>query len=214
MKKLTIKEQTYLYLKEKIISGELKQGDRINIEQLSGQLDISNSPIREAISMLNKEGLVNFDGSYGIKVVELSETDLEEITDAIKILIIGGYKLCIEKSCLKELEAEMELCLRKQEECLKTGNERGFLEYSIKFDECLVTVSKNKKLTAILGNLNDLFYLVVKNYHRTNVNKKASLTEHKEILRAIKAGRSSEVEKLLNEHYKNSLTIIIKNRNS
>ena len=54
----TIKEQTYEILKTRILKQEIPLGSRINIGQLSKELKVSNSPIREALNLLEQQGLV------------------------------------------------------------------------------------------------------------------------------------------------------------
>ena len=214
LKKTTVKEQTYRYLKEKILAGDFKQGERINVEQLTEQLDVSNTPIREAISMLDSEGLIKVDTNYGIKVVELTDRDIIEIVNCIVILVIGGYKLCIEQAKIHELISKMESCLNKQKRYLEIGDNRKFLEYSIKFDENLVIVPGNKKLISILNNLNDLFYLVVRDFQRTQHNRSTSISDHIEMLNIINKGQPVDVETVINQHYAKSLTFILEHRNS
>ncbi|WP_442600246.1 GntR family transcriptional regulator [Neobacillus sp. D3-1R] len=212
VEKKTIKDQAYFYLKDKILSGEYKQGTRINLEKLAKALEISNTPLREAVNMLKKEGLIEYDTKHGITVIKLTKRDITEISNAIAILLIGGYKLCIEQSKQKELITAMEECYQKQEQYFKDGNNPKFLEYSIKFDECLVTISENERLISILNNLNDLFYLVVQDFHTENKNKMNSLKEHKDLLESIKSNKCEDVEDKLNLHYKNSMKSVLKIR--
>ncbi|MFQ7739785.1 MAG: GntR family transcriptional regulator, partial [Emergencia timonensis] len=65
---LSVKEQTYQIIKEKILNQEYPAGARININELAEELGISNSPIREALSLLEQQGLVISNRSSGATV--------------------------------------------------------------------------------------------------------------------------------------------------
>ena len=69
---LSVKEQTYQIIKEKILNQEYPAGARININKLAEELGISNSPIREALSLLEQQGLVISNRSSGATVTTLS----------------------------------------------------------------------------------------------------------------------------------------------
>ncbi len=212
IKKKTIKEQTHEYLKNEILSGNIKPGEKINIEELAKELDISNSPIREAINLLSKEGLVQIQTNHSIKVIEFNENEIIELTDAIEMLIIGGFKICLRKNNIKELVNKMELCLKKQEEYFELGDYRKFLEQSIKFDEIIVKVSENKKLISMVNDLNDLFLLVVKDYQTSDISRKLSLEQHNNILKAVKKSDMKEFQEVLYEHFDHSRKMIKENK--
>ncbi|WP_461205392.1 GntR family transcriptional regulator [Clostridium sp. DL1XJH146] len=212
IKKKTIKEQTYEYLKNKILSGEINPGEKINIEELAKELEISNSPIREAINLLNKEGLVQTQTNHSIRVIEFNEDGILDLTDAIEMLIIGGFKICLRKSKINELVLKMETCLKEQEEYFKIKDNRKFLEQSIKFDEIIVKVSGNAKLITMVNNLNDLFLLVVKDYQTSDKSRELSLNQHNRILEAVRNKDMEEFQKALFEHFDHSRQMIKENK--
>lgn len=77
----TVSEQVYRRIKEAIINGELAQGERIVQEDLTKQLNVSRTPVREALQRLKSEGLVTIRPFYGAMVFQISLKELSEIYD-------------------------------------------------------------------------------------------------------------------------------------
>lgn len=82
----TVSDQVYRLLKDAIIRGDLRRGQRIVQEKLTEQLQVSRTPIRDALQRLSAEGLVVNKPFHGAVVFELSESELHELYD-IRILM-------------------------------------------------------------------------------------------------------------------------------
>jgi DNA-binding GntR family transcriptional regulator len=79
LSRYVLTEEIYTLLKEKILNHEIASGEKINIDQLARDLEVSNIPIREALSRLNSEGLVNMVPFKGMYATEMSLQELDEI---------------------------------------------------------------------------------------------------------------------------------------
>ena len=79
--KATIKDQVYEIIREMILRQEYRLGEKINIDTLAATLNVSNSPIREALNMLEKQGIVENIPNIGSHVVTFSTTAYREISD-------------------------------------------------------------------------------------------------------------------------------------
>ncbi len=79
IKSVSIREQTLDVLREAILTGELKPGQSLTETELSNQLGVSRAPIREALRILNTEGLIETIPYHGTTVRELTRTDIEEL---------------------------------------------------------------------------------------------------------------------------------------
>lgn len=76
---LTKSELAVQVLRERIRSGELAPGARLRVEQLARELEMSPTPIREALRILQADRLVNYRPHYGIVVAEFSDAQIHEI---------------------------------------------------------------------------------------------------------------------------------------
>lgn len=79
-------DHAYLLLRADVISGRLKPGTKLRVEQLRTDYDIGATPLREALSRLSADGFVISEGQRGFRVVPMSYTDLQDIT-RVRILI-------------------------------------------------------------------------------------------------------------------------------
>ena len=91
-KRETLKSQVYEYLKESIIYGNIKPGDRLIEEKISEELQVSRSPIREAVRMLEKDGLLSVNKSGGVTVVEPTIEDYRNLYECrVEIESLAAY---------------------------------------------------------------------------------------------------------------------------
>ncbi|MCH2559296.1 MAG: FCD domain-containing protein [Alcanivorax sp.] len=79
-------DRAYLLLRADVISGRLKPGTKLRVEQLRADYDIGATPLREALSRLSADGFVISEGQRGFRVVPMSYNDLQDIT-RVRILI-------------------------------------------------------------------------------------------------------------------------------
>ena len=99
IKLATIKEQVYEIIKDKILSGELKSGDWLQESKLAESLNVSRSPVREALKELVGEGLLENIPNKGVFVKTLSIKDIynifefREVMEKYAIMIIFTIKI-------------------------------------------------------------------------------------------------------------------------
>ncbi len=77
--KETLADKVYYYIKDKIVCGEIKKGEKINIDRLVKEVGVSKIPVREAINRLQQEGILSYKTNVGTRVVELDYKDVIEI---------------------------------------------------------------------------------------------------------------------------------------
>lgn len=200
--KTTMKEQAYQIIKNKILTQAYALGEKINIDNLVRELNISNSPIREALTMLEKDGMVTTNPNSGTKVIELSEESFTEISQTIHILLLGGYDICVSQGKTEELVSKMGQCLKIQEDLLAHKDYFNFVKSAITFDESFLTVAGNKYLISISNSLHGIYYLAILYDHQhRDIDRKGNIYEHKMIMEAIASGNHNEVKKLLSIHF-------------
>ncbi|MFP4444898.1 MAG: GntR family transcriptional regulator [Desulfosudaceae bacterium] len=108
----SLSEQIADYIREKIIRFELKPGEVIREAGLAKELEVSRSPIREALKMLEKQRLVEQTPRKGTKVTGISEAYIDSLYDVAIALIILAARLCAERSTPKDLAEINETVLR------------------------------------------------------------------------------------------------------
>ena len=201
--KASIKDQLYTLIKERILNQTYQLGEKINMLALSQELHVSNSPIREALSMLERDGLIVVTPNAGPSVIRINNEIFSQTAETIRILLIGGYDLCVEKELIAELIDLMKARLDTQREILKNnGSDFEFAQISIDFDMSILITLKNTKLQSLYNNIFDIFFLIVLYDHQNyDIDRQESVDEHALILDAIKQGNHEAVKKYINLHF-------------
>ena len=148
----TIKDQVYEVLKENIISGALKPGERIQEVQLAEQLNVSRSPVRNAINKLIGEGLLESIPNKCVCVRKFTDRDINESYE---------FRLIIEKYAVEKISERMDDEIRDKltqfrKEFVATGDIEKMQDYLLvdaAFHEYLVAVSGNKVIKEALDKV-------------------------------------------------------------
>ena len=118
LNKVSMRMQVYEIIKQKILSQEYDWGDQIRILPLCKELGVSNTPVREALSLLEMEGLVTSSLNSRVKVIEMTESLNNEMNQIFLVLISGSYQLCVVKNSTSKLRIMLEKALEKQQKSL------------------------------------------------------------------------------------------------
>lgn len=184
-KQKTLKEQVYEYLKERIILGKMKPGERLIEEKIAEELGISRSPIREAVRMLEKDGLLLVNKKGGVTVVKPTIEDYKYLYECrIEIESLAAFYAALrrtpeELAMLKEQFSEMERV--KNHPTLVEVHEINNI-----FHETIIKASKNPFLIAITSQLRG-----VKTFYRGAIlevnpfRMEHAIVEHSKIFQAI-----------------------------
>ena len=200
--KESIKNQIYDIIKERILSQKYNFGDPISIAALSSELGVSNTPIREALSHLESEGLVTSSYSSHVRVIDISEELISETNVAVLTLVAGAYDVCSFSDKIDNLIKLLEKAFAKQKKSLADSNNQKFIRNSIEFEKSFILATKNSKLLSLFEGLEPILFLLINyNYQQTQLNKATNLEQHHQLLSAVKSENPQEVHSLLWQHY-------------
>jgi len=202
VKKFSMRDQCYSIIREKILCQEYNLGEFINIVSLSNELSVSNTPIREALTQLEADGLVTSTMNSKAQVISFTEESFREISQMIHILVKGAYELCVEEDRIKQLLPLMENSLVQQEIYLSKGCYYQFTHESVNFDRCIFKALGNSQLLKVFKGLSNILFLMYRTNHQKNEQERIrSVAEHQQIVSAIASSKHTEVAYLLNAHY-------------
>ena len=200
--KATIKEQVYKIIKEMILYQQYSLGEKININTLATDLNVSNSPIREALMLLARDGLIVTIPNNGARVVSFTEESFVEIAQTLCAMLRGGYLLCVELGKTDEIVQHMERHITLQYNALESHNFHELVQQSILFDKSIIFVSQNKYFLSIYERIEDVFYLMILHNNQHGIRDcQKSIEEHQMILSNIKQNNVEEVLRWLSVHY-------------
>lgn len=147
----TLAKQIYLSLKKAIVDGDLRPGTRLKEAEVAVSLGASRTPVREAFSRLQHEGLARPLKSGGFTVAELSERDLREVLGLLQVLESYAARLAAERITPKQVERLDAVCSRA-EKLLDTDSEK-LSELNQRFHELIIEASNHARLQGLIGSL-------------------------------------------------------------
>lgn len=192
-------EIAYNQIKNLIIKNRIEPNTLLVERQLSEQLGVSSTPIREALKRLTSEGLTEFIPGKGVFVSNLTFEDFINISEVREALEGMAAKLCTLKKDEKVIET-LEKNLDALEEALNSGDYDQSVEYDIQFHHILISGAKNPKLENLLNGIYDQInrfaFFSVSDVER----QRMSLRQHRKVLEAIKNDDANLAEKLIRDH--------------
>lgn len=207
--KTTLGDQIYTILREDIISQKIKCGEKLTLKALQERFNISSTPIREAIKRLSQEGLVDHVTNVGAKVIDITEKDITEIYDFCSVLDSAALKYAIRSNDYEELVYELENCIRSQEIALNSNDIKAFKLHSDNFHDILYKYSNNSRLYDAAKRIRSQFTILTNKYQNfVNVDK-AVLSEHKELLEAIKSKDMENAASIMTRHFENAKNYLL-----
>lgn len=200
--KATIKEQVYEIIKAKILSQEYQLGEKINIDTLATELSVSNSPIREALTMLEKQGLVENIPNIGSRVISFSPTMYREICSALYTLVSGAYDLCLAQNSMPAVLEGMRKNLEIQKQIIDSYDMQKSIKYALAFDKSLIYATQNQYLLSIYEQMEDVFFLMALHSHQRNEEEhKKNIYQHSMILESMENNHIASAKKWIFIHY-------------
>jgi len=142
---VSIREKVYDVIRNDILNGRIPPGARMVETQLAAQINTSRTPVREALHMLEMEGLLVSTPRVGYKVKQIEWAEIEEIVEIRIVNEILAATWAMKRITPKELEA-LGNNLLIAEKKIREGAPRFFVESDAEFHEILVRASGSKRL--------------------------------------------------------------------
>jgi len=194
-----LRDVVFSAIREAIIKGDLKPGERLMEVQLAEEMGVSRTPVREAIRKLELEGLVVMIPRKGAYVAGLSLKDAADLFE-VRISLEG---LAAALSAERITEDELEI-MEKILEDITAAAEREDVEAVIKkdreFHQILFSTTRNDRLAQIINSLKEQIDRFRIQSFSNPARMKAINKEHAGIIKAIKEGNAELAEKLAREH--------------
>ena len=191
-------EQVAEKIRSAILSGALKPGAKLTEQDLAAEFEVSRTPIREAIRLLEVERLVTRVPFVGVTVKQLTPEEvleLLEIREVLEGLVARLATRHMDEAHLRRLKES----LRRLSEAARQGQVGAYLDHALAFRRALVECCRSESLAEHVLVIENRLRLVG---HRTAVlpgRMEASITEHETLLAAITRGDEAGAERLNRE---------------
>ncbi|MCK9861270.1 MULTISPECIES: GntR family transcriptional regulator [Paenibacillus] len=208
LNRYVLTEEIYTLLKSHILNHEIAPGEKINIDQLARNLEVSNIPIREALSRLAAEGLVDTVPFKGMFVAKMSLQELDEMFEIrmeLECLSIRKAVHSIPASQLEQLQREMEEFPRSD---LSSGEQR--IQVIAQMNESLHGLILNHCGNQSLKSLIESYIEKIQRYlalYQKDLNAQLiqdEWEEHMRIVEFLTVRDQQSAEQALKQHLENS----------
>jgi DNA-binding GntR family transcriptional regulator len=201
----TTADAVYEALRQSILDGELSPGQRLRSDALANDLNVSRTPVREALRKLEAEGLVDASRS-GLVVRQLTEEDVTEIFVLREALEGMAARLAAEHATRAELD-ELRALVEDMETVAAGGDIAALRELTGEFHRQVCRASHNKRLMQSLQGLLDHVRQAQSSTLYMQGRPAEALQEHRRLLQAIASRDPDLAETLARDHRRKTLAL-------
>jgi len=197
-----MKERIVDELRRLIIAGTLEPGTVLRQEHLAQQLQVSRTPLREALIALEKEGLIVIAPSGAASVPALDTRDAREIMDVRELVDGLAARLLAERGLSEELDLELS-AMAKEMRTTRSDKQR-YLVLNADFHTKLIEATGHARLQQFVPLVRMASEVVYTRAQKEGRRLASSATEHTRILAAIRSGDGEEAERIARAHVRNA----------
>ena len=199
---LPLRDVVFQTLRSAILKGELKPGERLMELQLADTLGVSRTPIREAIRMLEQEGLAITIPRKGAEVAKMTIKDMEDVLQIRGVLEELAARVSCSKITDQELR-ELRIAMIEFDEQTKEDNVVELAKADVVFHDIIYKAADNPKLLLLLNNLREQMYRYRTEYLKEKDRHEQLIREHHEIVKALEERNEERVAKIVKQHLRN-----------
>ncbi len=205
---LPLRDVVFNTLRQAILTGELKPGERLMEIHLANKLGVSRTPIREAIRKLELEGLVIMMPRRGAEVAQITEKSMNDVLE-VRLALDA---LCVELACDRisdeELKSLKDAC-DAFEQSVQTGDHRKIAEADVALHDIIVQATGNQRLIQLVNNLSQQMYRYRFEYIKDNSRHATLIEEHRIIYQGLVAKDKETASAAARTHIDNQRKSII-----
>mgnify|MGYP001375909708 CR=1 FL=1 len=206
-------DKTYHILKEKIIQRTFAPNEKLMLPELAKQLGVSRTPIRDALTRLEMEGLVSTVPKVGTFVTAIGRQDVEQIMDTRLMLELWTVNkiAAFDPNMLNEPIRRLGAILdesRKESERLPV-DEYLKRDYNLSFHLAFIELGNNPRNTAIYKSVMNYRFIAFKNTLVTKEMIVSAINQHEEIFQALNERDFDKLRAMIADHLEDAKKRII-----
>ncbi|MBQ9814354.1 MAG: GntR family transcriptional regulator [Lachnospiraceae bacterium] len=196
---IPLRDLVFKTLREAIITGDLKPGERLMEIKLANELGVSRTPVREAIRKLELEGLVIMTARKGAEVAPINEKDLREVLEIRKALESLACQLACRNADDESIE-KLRLANKEVINAVKDNNVELITQTDVEFHEVIYEITRNQRLIQMLHQLKEHIFRYRLEYIKEMKNRNSIVDEHNRIIEAIVDGSVRNAKREIERH--------------
>mgnify|MGYP000105371139 CR=1 FL=1 len=205
LRRRSLYEEIADHLRTRIIEGELPEGQRIDETALCGELDISRTPMREALKVLHSEGFVSIEPNRGARVATLTEQEFNELFEVVS----GLERLAAELAAERATDADIKRLENLQTQMVShydKDDRHSYFSVNQEIHRTIVAMAKNETLELLhdqlLNKASRGRYMAI----GFDTRWEEAVNEHQQLLDALKQRDGSKAGQILLEHVRHTGT--------
>ncbi|ACV63515.1 transcriptional regulator, GntR family [Desulfofarcimen acetoxidans DSM 771] len=198
-----VRDKVYNRLREAILAGGLKPGERLVERKLADQLNVSRTPVREAVRMLELEGLVSHLPRVGAVVAQVNDLEVLEIYRIRAVLEGLAARMAAERINPEQLRELVEL-LNDIEKFAREVDLKRLESVHLEFNDLIYKSADSPRLYSMIMTLTDHISRCVRVGYCYPGRVAAATLEHRQLVEAIKLRDGDLAERIAREHIDNS----------
>lgn len=209
---LPLRDVVFNTLRQAILTGELKPGERLMEIHLADRLGVSRTPIREAIRKLELEGLVVMIPRKGAQVAKITEKNLKDVLEVRRALDTLAVRLACKRMDDTYKKQLREAC-DEFAKVVKCSNTKDITEADVRFHDIINQSTGNDRLIQLVNNLAEQMYRYRLEYIKDAAYHNRLIDEHEEIYNAILERDEERAAKAVVVHIDNQEASILEHLN-
>lgn len=181
---LPLRDVVFNTLRQAILTGELKPGERLMEIHLADKLGVSRTPIREAIRKLELEGLVTMIPRKGAEVARITEKSMNDVLEVRRAMDALCADLACERITDEETEQLRQACVAF-ETAVKTRDVKKIAQADVELHDIIVKATGNQRLVQLINNLSEQMYRYRFEYIKDTSQHQRLIEEHRVIYESI-----------------------------
>jgi DNA-binding GntR family transcriptional regulator len=191
-----------------IIGGELVSGELYSVADLAETLQVSRTPVREALIELATRGMVRFERNRGVRILGTSIHDLEEIFQIRLMLEVPAARRAVDRMLPVEIKG-LRGQLTAMERAAESGDVARLWVHDRLFHRALMVASGNRRLAEYVDTLRDMVLVRGVTTAGRARSLEAIVNEHRVILERVEARDADGTASALGEHIEQTARLLI-----
>lgn len=198
--KLTMAERAYRAIKHRILENHLPAGSIMLEQELAELLEMSRTPVREAMIRLAREGMIDIRPRHGMRVLPVAADDMREIYEILTALESEAAAQIARDGAAPERIAELRDAVAQMDEALAADDLEAWARADDRFHRLILATCRNKRLEAIIEQFWDQSHRVRMLTLRLRPKPTGSNLDHRALVDAIERGDAEAAQRIHHEH--------------
>lgn len=204
--RVQLSEEIAAYLRDLIMSGQLRSGEPLHIDGLARQFETSATPVREALLVLSGEGFVQMEPRRGFRIAPLTRRDVEDMF-LVQSVIAGELASRAAHAATEPFLEEISRLQQKMREADARSDEEQIEVLNFQFHRLINLTATSPKLTWLMGlvvrYVPRLFYGTISGWHD------ATLRDHSAIIEAFRTSNAQAAQEAMASHIEHAGRLLV-----